>query len=112
MGNPPKTKLQKQRQFALPLNAKVEDSEFEIKGNWLSHLNNKMTTEIRVDVLFKENGKYIPQLGEIAIRSTDATVEKKEHNKFFITPLPNKNGCTLSVYLNGKKIDEKPFSVF
>lgn len=112
MGNPPKTKLQKQRQFTLPQNAKAEDSEFEINGNWLSHLSKKTPTEIRVDVLLKENEKYIRQYGEIAIRSSDAKVDKEENNKFIITPLPQKDRCALSVFLNGKKIDEKVFSVF
>jgi hypothetical protein len=112
MGNPPKNKLEQQKQFVLPLNAKVEDSEFEIKGNWLSHLSSKRPTEIRLDVLWKENGKYAPQFGEIAIRSEDARIEKKESNKFLITPLPQKSKCTLSVFLNGKKIDVKVFSVF
>ncbi len=112
MGNPPKTKLQKQRLFTLPPNAKVEDSEFELNGNWLSHLSTKAPSEIRLDVLLKENEQYVPQYGEIAIRSSDAKIEKEENDKFLITPLPQKNRCTLSVYLNGKKIDEKTFSVF
>ena len=112
MGNPPKTKLQRQKQFSLPANSKVEDSEFEVNGYWLNHLSNNTPTEIRVDVLLKENDKYIPQVGEVSIQSSDATIEKKEGHKFLITPLPSKKRCTLSVSFNGKKIDEKTFSIF